>query len=827
MKITRLGPRVSCLLVASLALCLQAVDSAALSGDGRGSGAVRVLATGLPLRFEATPETGRFVSRGAGYGLNLDAATSTLVLAPRAPSLEVPRPDLSRAVALRFRLLGSDAHARAEASEALPGRSRYFRGSDPSRWRRDVPQFGRVTYREVYPGTDLTFYGKEGALEHDFVVAPGADPARIRLVIEGASDIRLDAAGDLVVTTALGEVRQGAPVAYQLVGDERRAVPSGYVLDGKGEVGFRVGAYDLDRPLVIDPVLRYSTFLGGSGADAGADVAVAEDGSIWLVGTTYSADLPDAGNGWSGDQDAFVSHFSADGHTLLSATYIGGTGADFANRLKVTGSGVYVVGGTVSADFPGPDASCAVCRNPPSGLQPWELFYAPSDAQSVLVKLDVSGGLQHAAVFGGAGMDNAWVPGIDGAGRVHVGGNSCGDGFPTTAGAYRQARTLAGDASDPNNECDVTIARFSESAGGFSLVYGTYLGGSGADFVAGLGVGSTGAAWIVGGTTSANFPTTAGARQRANAGGFDAFVARLAAGGGSLGYSTYLGGSGYDYPFDVALGGSGSAHVAGRTESANFPTTRGAFQRNPAGDSDGFVARFTGAGVLAWSTRLGGNGFDWPFAVAVDSTGAAYVTGQTGSSDFPTLLGAQAGPGGGEDAFVTKIAPNGSRLLWSTYLGGASFDQAHGLALDALGGVWIAGATAGGIASTADAVQPVFGGGSSDAFLARLDESASIRVLPAQVRFFPTRVGRSSGARRVFVRNDGLASVDVLDVSLGSANAADFSVTSGCATLAPGQACTVAVRFTPLALGPRAATLLVTTTAAAAPAAVALTGTGF
>lgn len=207
-----------------------------------------------------------------------------------------------------------------------------------------------------------------------------------------------------------------------------------------------------------------------------------------------------------------------------------------------------------------------------------------------------------------------------------------------------------------------------------------------------------GADWVVGGTTSTNFPTTAGARQAANGGGSDAFVTRIAAGGGSLRYPTYLGGSAFDYPFDVALDKRGNAFVVGRTESANFPTTFGAFQRTSAGGSDGFVVKFNRAGSLAWSTRLGGSGFDWPFAVAVGSTGAAYVTGQTDSPDFPTLLPAQGSPGGAEDAFVAKIAPTGSSLLWSTYLGGTGTDQAHGLALDRRGGVWLAGTTAGGFA---------------------------------------------------------------------------------------------------------------------------------
>ena len=259
-----LRPFVSGLTVASLVVCVQAVDSEAVSGAEAASRPVQVLTPGARLHFEPTGDNEQFVTRGAGYSLHLGASASTLRLAPAKPSREAPRPTRPEPVVLRFRLVGADADARVEASEALPGRSHYFRGADPSRWRHDVPHFGRVTYREVYPGTDLTFYGTAGALEHDFVVAPGSDPGRIRLGIEGASALRIDEAGDLVVTTALGDVRQKAPVAYQVVDGERRGVASGYVLEREGEVAFRVGPYEGDLPLVIDPVLTYATFLGGS-----------------------------------------------------------------------------------------------------------------------------------------------------------------------------------------------------------------------------------------------------------------------------------------------------------------------------------------------------------------------------------------------------------------------------------------------------------------------------------------------------------------------------------------------------------------------------------
>ena len=440
--------------------------------------------------------------------------------------------------------------------------------------------------------------------------------------------------------------------------------------------------------------------------------------------------------------------------------------------------------------------------------------------------MDATGLLTHAVVYGSDRLDDAWVLGLDRRGRIYVGSISCGDGFPTTIGAYGSSRKPAADPSVPDNECDATVARFTESPAGFALGYGTYLGGTGADFVAGLAVTPDGAAWVVGGTTSGDFPTTRRARQTANAGGWDAFVSRIAPGGGSLQFSTLFGGSGYDYPFDVALDRDGSAYVVGRTESTDFPTTRRAFQRTAAGGSDGWVSKFVPRGSLAWSTRLAGSGFDWPFAIAVGRGGSSYIAGRTDSADFPTWLPAQAAPGGGEDAFVSRLSSEGSRLLWSTYLGGPGSDQAHGLARDGQGGVWIAGTTSGGLPPTLDAIQPDFGG-VSDGFLVRLDESASIRTIPGQLTFWRTSVGRTRGPRHVVVFNNGRVPVDIRSVALGGTDSGDFALESACGpTIDPRESCAIEVAFAPSAEGTRSATLLVDSSAAAAPVSVALTGTG-
>ncbi|HEV8306236.1 MAG TPA: SBBP repeat-containing protein, partial [Methylomirabilota bacterium] len=463
----------------------------------------------LPLAFEAnrgqTDPRVDFLARGRGYTLFLTPTEAVLVLKATPGRSRPASPAEGDAVlgpaagVVRMKLVGANSSPRVVGLDALPGRVHYFLGNDPTRWRTDIPTYARVRYDEVYPGVSLVYYGRQGQLEYDLVVAPGADPAPIRLAFEGAEGLALEAGGDLVVRTAHGELRLHAPVVYQEVQGTRVPVPARFTLVSEPcpaaechvaplTVGVAVAAYDSRHPLVIDPVLIYSTFLGGSGADEGFGIAVDAAGSAYVTGWTASASFPTTAGALDttfngGSADAFVTKLNSTGSALVYSTYLGGSGEDKSQAIAVDAAGnAYVTGWTDSSDF------------------------------------------------------------------------------PTTAGAFQTA--LGGGR-------DAFVAKLNPSGSG--LVYSTYLGGSGnesnVDFSPGIALDAAGNAYVTGGTSSSNFPTTAGAFQTSLGGSFDAFVTKLNPTGTALVYSTYLGGSGDDQGHGIQVDASGHAYVTGYTGS--------------------------------------------------------------------------------------------------------------------------------------------------------------------------------------------------------------------------------------------------------------------
>jgi hypothetical protein len=546
-------------------------------------------------------------------------------------------------------------------------------------------------------------------------VAPGADPRLVTLAFEGARDVHIDARGELVLGVEGGEVRQHKPVVYQEVAGVRQEVAGRYVIKGKRQVGFRVAAYDPSRPLVIDPVLVYSTYLGGSGAsvgEGGEGIAVDGAGSAYVTGTAVSADFPTTAGAAQtthagGFADAYVTKLNASGSGLVFSTYLGGSGQDTGNGIAVDVAGIaYVTGVTNSTDFP-TTAGAAQTTNAGNG-------------DAFVTKLDATGsGLAYSTYLGGSDGDGGNGIAVDAAGSAYVTGETGQTtDFPTTAGALQTA---------PAGSSDGFVTKL--DATGSGLVYSTYLGGGAADFVFDIAVDAAGSAYVTGGTTG-DFPTTAGALQTNYAGGaFDAFVTKLNATGSGLVFSTYLGGGtevGSDIGFGIAVDGAGRAYVMGRTESPDFPTTAGALQMAPAGRSDAFVTKLdaTGSG-LVFSTCLGGSEVEFSGDIALDDGGSAYVTGQTQSTDFPTTPGAaQTTHAGDFDAFVTKLHPTGSRLVYSTYLGGSNgSDGGLGIAVDGAGGAYVTGVTfSTDFPTTAGAFQTTHAAGefNSDAFVAKI-----------------------------------------------------------------------------------------------------------
>jgi hypothetical protein len=619
-----------------------------------------------------------------------------------------------------LRLAFLDANQEPAIVGELPGTAKvsYFTGNDPTKWRTGLATYQEVVYRNLWPGIDLAFRGRDGALKYEFRLAPGASPAHIRLAYRGADHLSIDADGGLSIHTPLGIVRDSRPESFQEIAGSRTPVTSNYVLSDAG-YGFAVGAYDPTRALVIDPGLVYSTYLGGSATEQGLGIAVDSAGSVYVTGATTSANYPttvgafDTTLGAVNALNAFVAKFDSSGD-LVYSTYLGGSISDIGADIAVDTLGrAYVIGITLSADFPTTPGAFDTTR---------------SSTDAFVTRLNAFGtGLEYSTYLGGsasegqvAGFD-AFDIDVDSLGNAYVTGITNSLDFPTTPGAFDT--TL-------NSASAVFVTKL--NAAGSALVYSTYLEGSGSvNWGFAIAVDDFGGAYVTGITNSANFPTTPGAFDVTfnSPGNEDAFVAKLNPSGTALVYSTYLGGASLDWGMGIAVDESGSAYVTGRTISVDFPTSPGSFDTTLNGGQDVFVTKLNPEGnALVYSTYLGatlagsGTGRDHGNAIAVDAAGAAYVTGLANSPDFPLTADAvDTVAVGGLDAFLTKLNPAGSSLAYSTYLGGGGDDRGIGVAVDDLGHAFVAGITASSdFPVTPDAYDSTLNG-DRDAFIVKLD----------------------------------------------------------------------------------------------------------
>ena len=683
----------------------------------------------ISLSFEANrgqaDEAVNFVARGAGYTLTLSPTQAVFALSRRpdepsrlqrdADAADAPRPE-PRSAVLRVSLVGADRGASAAGLDELEGKVNYLIGDDPARWRTSVPAFGRVRYAEVYPGIDMVYYGNQRQLEYDFVVAPGRDARRIALEFAGADTLEVEAeTGDLLLRVGAETIRQHAPVTYQEMADGRRGVESRYELREGGRVGFEVGEYDPALPLVIDPVILYSTYLGGSNTEEFLRIAVDSSGSAYVCGSTTSTNFPTvnpiqgafAGGGTTarGDGDIFVTKLNPAGTAFVYSTYLGGSGGEQAEDIAVDSSGsAYLTGDTGSTNFPTANA-----------FRPTKGF----GVEGFVTKLNAAGSaLVYSTYFDAAPNSIA----VDSAGSAYITGFVSGTDLPTV-NPIQSANAGDGDAF---------LTKFNPA--GSALVYSTYLGGNSGDEAHAIAVDSSGSAYITGFTFSSNFPlanavqsTYAGPARNSSPEPFygDAFVTRVNTSGTALVYSTYLGGGGEDSGNGIALDPAGSAHVTGFTNSTNFPVAN-AIQSTLRGDFDAFVTKLNPAGTaLVYSTYLGGGGEDAGNGIALDSAGNAHVGGGTGSADFPTASPIQTALRGDFDAFVAKLNPAGSALLFSTYLGGGSLDVGRKVAVDASGNIFLTGITRSTDFPTVSPAQAANGGGTQDAFVTKLGEPSA------------------------------------------------------------------------------------------------------
>lgn len=674
------------------------------------------------IAFEANrgqmPEEIEFVSRGEGFRLYLTATDAVIVAKEQFARHGEPL----GARVVRMRLVGGDTGPRIEPLGELEGKSHYFRGSDASRWLTDVPRYQSIRYHEVYPGIDLVYTGRDGALAYDIVVAPGGEPDRVRFELVGADAVEVTGEGDLRIHVGEDLLTQRRPRIFQLEGERQKEIEGRFQLFEEGLVGFHVGTYERDRELVIDPELAYSSYLGDSGDDFGCAIAVDGAGNIYVAGWTDSVDFPTTAGALltapSGDTDAFVAKLSPAGDELLYSTFIGGGAAEFEFvSIAIDADGnTYVAGSSKSPDYP----------TTPGAFQ---TTHRGGEVDIVVTKLDPTGSaLVYSTFLGGGGLDGAQVIALDAARNAYVSGFTGSTDFPTTAGAFQTS--LGGGPDAFATKLD---------AAGATLVYSTYLGGSDADFlVTGIALDASNRAYLVGTTESADFPVTPTAFQSALGGGKDAFVVKVDPSGASLAYSSFLGGSGDEEGRSVAVDGSGQIYASGLTESSDFPVTVGVAQTALAGQTDVFLTKLDASGTVAlYSTFLGGTGPETSRGFAIDILGNAFVTGATNSPDFPVTADAvQTRYAGGEDVFVTKVNSTGAAVLYSTFLGGGGNDRARNLALDALGDVYIVGFSSSIDFPTQNAFQHEFRGGINncffaggcDAFISKLSPMVPIRV---------------------------------------------------------------------------------------------------
>lgn len=652
----------------------------------------------LPMNFEvnrgqADPEI-KYLARGRGYRIFLTETEAVLSLQKNDSS--------RRSNFLRFKLQNARRDSQITATGLLPGKSNYLIGNDPAQWQTEIPNYSRVEYAEVYSGIGLAFYGTQQTLEYDFIVKPGADPGQITMSIEGAESIELNERGEIVLRVEGEKVYHRNPVVYQKLGTVKRNVTSRYILKGRNLIGFEIENYDSTKPLVIDPVIDYSTFFGGIGSDEGLAIAVDNSGNAYVTGTTYSnnfntfAPLQTTNRG--GKYDSYVTKINAAGSAILYSTYLGGSGEDSGRAIAVDSAGnAYIAGITNSADF-----------NVRNAFQPTITGFAED---AFVTKVSAAGtALLFSTYLGGSNIDQAFAIALDASGDAYIAGSTVSTDFKT--------RNPLQATNRGNTDLFVTKIK----GDGTELRYSTYLGGTGFDEAYSIAVDSSGNAYVAGSTSSTDFTLLNPLQPEYRGGGSDAFVTKINSSGSALVFSTYLGGTAVDIAYGIAVDLNSTAYVTGHTFSGNFNIVN-ALQTTNRGNADAFISHLAGDGAaLIYSTYLGGSGGDFGRGIAVDASGNASIIGRTISFDFNTRNPFQPNNRGDFDAFVAKVDPLGSDLIFSTYLGGTLEDLGYGIAVDPRGDIYVTGDTRSTNFLTVSPLQPSNRGG-IDAFVSKIGSS--------------------------------------------------------------------------------------------------------
>jgi len=802
----------------------------------------------LPLVFEKnlgqTDPRVKFLAHSNGYTLFLTQSQAIFDFGASAPKNDSP---------FRLVLSGSNASAQIQGADPQSGHTNYLIGNDRSRWQTNVPLYASVRYRNVYPGIDAVYYGNRSQLETDYLVAPGANPAKIALHVEGTHSLALNHKGDVVIAGSSGNVILRRPLVYQKIDGKRREVAANYVLRAPRLVGLEIAGYDSTQPLVVDPVIDYSTYLGGASGTAGGSannsataVAVDANGDAYITGSTGASNFPVTSGTFQGqnnsngalESNAFVTKLNATGTALIYSTYLGGTTSDGATGLAIDSNGdAYVVGTTSSTDFPTISSS----------VSPIQSTFPPGNSGSTgfFAELDPNGAsLLYATYLGGDGtQDSPEGVTVDANGYVYIVGLTNSTTFPVTFNALQAANNSVGANGASFN---VFLSRINPAQPGLAgLVYSTYLGGSTNDGGYAIAVDTNANAYIAGYAASSNFPITVnGYQQNRNGSTSNSFLARIDTVNSVLVYSSFLGGGGVgpDQANSIAIDSNSNAYIAGKTYDSVFPTTLGAYETafpTTSGGYTGYVARFdtskSGSSSLVYATYLGGNiSGDQPHSIAIDSMGNAYLTGETWSGNFPVTPGAPENTGisGLQNGFMTVLTSDGSTVAFSTYFG-SNNSAGYGVALDSLvpPDVYIVG-------STNSRTFPVTTGsfqttlqGASDGFVAMLSPAASQGVFanPTTLSFGNQPEGTSSSPQTVTLYNNTQTPLGSIIISIVGTNSSDFGQVNNCptpASLAAGSSCTITVTFDPSTTSAESATLQIADTDSSSPQTVALTGTG-
>jgi hypothetical protein len=848
--------RIVACLISPLMLVMACLAQQSGLQSNAASGAKPVKYGNLPLLFvrnqgQADPGV-QFFSTGAGYNVFLTSGDMVLLLkpsevanpdalkipaapvapAPQARSLATAPPSrttllpLTAAAAMAFKLVGASTNPTVVGENPQVTKANYFIGNDRSKWLTNIPTYGQVRYKNVYPGIDLVYYGTQHQVEYDFDVSPGADPTKIQFAVQGADTLSIDSDGNLMLTKGTGELHFQAPMVYQLSAGQRVKVPGSYAVSGSNRIGFTVNNYDSSKPLVIDPVLIYSTFLGGSSYDSARGIAVDSNGNAYVVGQTSSPNFPLAtlGNLTPGSTYIFLSKLDVSGTTLLWTDYVCGTsGSDWPAGIAVDTQGnAYITGVTYSSDFPMVNAFQGSLNG-------------SDDAFVSKVSTDGSQ-LMYSTYLGGSNWNQASGVTVDSTGLATVVGTTASLDFPM-ANAFQST-------ASPNQNSYYGdygfVTKF--SADGSTLVFSTYLGGSQVDVtdcwgcgpysqISGIAVDANGNVYVTGETDTTDFPVSDGAylseNPTTNSDGYEtSFITSFTPSGG-LNYSTYFGGTTYSYIAALTVDSSDAVYVTGSAPAdGSFPVTNTSIcNLSNANCSSAFVAKLNASGTeVIYSTFLGPNNSTQGMSIQVDPSGDAYVLANFGNQNYVLtnpieVYNNTGGP------LIDEIDPTGSTELFSTFLGGSNGTSPTSMVVDANSSIFVTGVTG---SNDFPVVQSAFQGtyaGNNDVFISKItpDNDPAFTVYPSLLQFSTRTVGTTSVMQTTTIRNMGTAALNINSKTL----VGDFAETDNCnSSVAAAATCALTITFTPTTPGSRFGTITFGDNAAGSPHFINLVGDG-